>query len=199
MEYLFIIAAIALLVAIVVFSIAITKSGRYIIEPPHKRAGRRGEIRATQIINSVLREGDLLFTNVSFSFDGRSAELDNVIVNKFGVFIIEVKNYSGRLSGAEDDYEWRKVHVSAAGNPYVKMVKNPIKQVKREIYLLAKHLDHYGVSVWVDGYAMILDAASPVDSQYILSSTSDIDRAIHTPRNQRISADTLSSIEKLLS
>ena len=109
------------------------------IEPAHRRAGRRGEEAATDRIRSVLREGDFLFTNVSVSFEGKPAELDNVIVNSYGVFIIEVKYYSGWLSGAEEDYEWTKVHVSRGGNPYVKTVNNPIKQVRRETYILANY------------------------------------------------------------
>ena len=71
--------------------------------------------------------------------------------------------------------------------------------MKREIYILAKYLDYYGVSVWVDGYAMILGASSPVDSKYVLSSAYDIDRAIHTPQKRHLNAATVDSVVKLLS
>lgn len=195
MEFLIIGAVIALIIVII---IAVSKSGGITTEPPHRKAGRRGEQYATMRIKSVLREGDSLFTNVSISYEGRPAELDNVIVNKFGVFIIEVKNYSGRLSGSEDDFEWTKVHVSDGENAYYKSVKNPIKQVKREIYILKKYLDYYGVSVWVDGYAMIIGAASPVESKYILSSVDDIDRAIHTCAKLMLKNAEVDSVKKLL-
>lgn len=198
MEYL-VIGAIIVLIIVIVYAVSKSGgSGGLTVEPPHRAAGRRGERVATRYIESVLREDDMLFTNVSITYEGKPAELDNVIVNKFGVFIIEVKNYSGRLSGAEDDYEWMKVHISDAGNPYYKTVKNPIKQVKREVYILAKYLDYYGVSVWVDGYAMILGTSSPVNSEYILSSVSDIDRVIHTPGKRQLNAVTIESIKKLL-
>ena len=199
MEFLTTGTILAVIVLIIAIVYALSKSGGIIIEHPQRRAGRRGEQYAIMLIQSVLREEDALFTNVSISYEGRSAELDNVIVNKYGVFVIEVKNYSGRLSGEEDDFEWTKVHISDAGNPYVKTVKNPIKQVKREVYILAKYLDYYGVSVWVDGYAMILGAESPVGSEYILSSVADIDHAIHTPGKKRLNAETIDSIKKLLS
>ena len=200
MDFVIIGTVIVLIIVIIIAVIAISKSGGggFTIEPPHRAAGRRGERVATRYIESVLREDDSLFTNVSISYDGRPAELDNVIVNKFGVFIIEVKHYSGHLSGAEDDYEWTKVHISDAGNSYVKTVKNPIKQVKREVYILAKYLDYYGVSVWVDGYAMILGAESPVYSEYILSSVADIDHAIHTCGKQMLDIATVDSVIRLL-
>ena len=194
-----IVAVIALIIVIVYVASKSGDFGGYTFEPPQRTAGKRGEFVATRYIQSVLLDDDALFTNVSISYDGRPAELDSVIVNKYGVFVIEVKNYSGHLSGSEDDYEWTKVHISSSGNPYYKTVKNPIKQVKREVYVLAKYLDYYGVSVWVSGYAMIIGASSPVNSEYILSSVEDIDRAIHTPQKRMLSRATVNSIKKLLS
>lgn len=43
-------------------------------------------------------------------------------MNQYGIFIIEVKNYSGKLVGTEDDYEWQKYHTTPSGNTYFKMV-----------------------------------------------------------------------------
>lgn len=116
----------------------------WIFEALERRAGRIGEQKATHIISSVLREDDRLFTNVQVNYENEPAELDNVIVNKFGVFIIEVKNYNGSLVGNEDDYEWVKYHTTDAGDTCSKIVKNPIKQVKRQVYVLAKFLEYYG-------------------------------------------------------
>ena len=192
-------AGIMIIAWIIGIVLIVLKAGGYTGEPPHKAAGRRGEYAAARRIRSVLREGDTLFTNVTVSFDGKPAELDNVIVNTYGVFIIEVKNYSGRLSGREEDYEWTKVHISRGGNPYVKTVKNPIRQVKRQTYILAKYLDRNGVSVWVDGYATILGTSSPIQSKYILPGVADIERAIHTPGKRRLNAATVDAVKKLLS
>lgn len=79
---------------------------------------------------------------MSIAYDGRPAELDCVVVNKNGVFVIEVKNYVGVLFGKENEYEWKKYKKTAAGNVYEKTVKNPIKQVKRQVYILAKYLEY---------------------------------------------------------
>ena len=135
---------IAVLIIIVVTNIGNNSSGNnkkphtyepWVIEAPEKRAGRRGEHIATEIIKGVLREGDYLFTNISVSYDGKRTELDNVVVNKYGVFIFEVKNYKGQLYGNEDDYNWEKYKDDGYGNTFVKEVKNPVKQVKRQIYI----------------------------------------------------------------
>lgn len=196
MEYLAIGLLLVLALAAIVYGLVKVAGIR--VEPAYRRAGRRGEMAATNRIRSVLREGDHLFTNVSVSFDGRPAELDNVIVNSYGVFIIEVKYYSGRLSGTQDDYEWTKVHISRGGNPYAKTVKNPIRQVRRETYIFANYLKEHGVSVWVDGYAMILGTSSPVESETILPSVADIARVLHTPGKRRLNESTVRSVIELL-
>lgn len=192
---LFIAVAVILLVVFIIAINAVVSNSS--LESPSEAAGRYGEETASNIIQRILREDDLLFRNVLVSYDGKEAELDNVIVNKNGVFIIEVKNYSGRLEGTEDDFEWVKYHTSYGGNTYIKTVKNPIKQVKRQIYILAHYLSYYGVDVWVDGYAFLLESNSPVLSEYVLPDAGAIDHALHCCRRKRISPQTISAVEKL--
>ena len=176
-----------------------SRSGGWrLFEPEYKRAGRRGEAAAAKVISRVLRDGDRLFTNISIVADGRPAEFDSVVVNRFGVFIIEVKNYNGYIVGGEDDYEWRKYKTTSAGNTYESSVKNPIKQVKRQVYLLAKHLRYFGSDVWVEGYAFLLKDNSPFESSCILRSPDDIDRAIHTKRRRMLSDEEVEEIARLI-
>lgn len=196
---LFFIAAIAIAFVIVIIATRTKNTDfPYIIEPENQRAGRRGETAATNAIKSVLHDGDQLFTNVEISFEDKLTELDNVIVNSFGVFIIEVKNYSGTLVGNEGDYEWLKYKTTHAGNTYEKAVKNPIKQVKRQVYILSKYLDYYGSRVWIEGYALLIQGNSPVNSTYILSNLYDIDKAIHTPGRNRLTKKQIETIAQLL-
>ena len=86
------------------------------IESPERRAGRLGERFASSLIRETLEEDDVLLTNVSIFADGKQTELDNVIINSCGVFIIEVKNYYGEIFGDEDDHEWIKNKITPAGN-----------------------------------------------------------------------------------
>ena len=136
---------------------------------------------------------------MKIEYDSKPAELDNVVVNKYGIFIIEVKNYTGRIVGDENDYEWQKFKTTVAGNTYEKSVKNPIKQVKRQIYILAHYLEYYGSRVWVKGYAILLHGNSPVVSSYLLNSIADIDRAIHTRDRTILNDATIEKISELLS
>ncbi len=112
------------------------------------------------------------------------------------MFIFEVKNYKGHLYGDEDDFNWEKYKNDGYGNTFVKEVKNPIKQVKRQIYILAKYLDYF--HVWVEGYVILIHGNSPVQSKYLLENIEDIDRAIHTFGRNRLSKNTVESIRKML-
>ncbi len=192
---LLIVLSIAMFILLIYF---VKKTSYRVNREQQEAAGLVGEHRATKMISSVLHEEDYLFTNVSISYDGKETELDNVVVNKHGVFIIEVKSYSGWLTGSEEDYEWLKHHESSGGNIYTKIVKNPIKQVKRQVYILANYLDYYGVKVWVDGYAMILGASSPVESNMVLESVQQIDSVLHTTVKKGLSKEQVQKVCKLL-
>ena len=166
--------------------------------PGYKKAGIRGETAAANAIETILRPGDNLFTNVSIEYDDKPAELDIVIVNQYGVFIFEVKNYNGVLVGGENDYEWTKYKTTRAGNVYERTVKNPIKQVKRQIYVLSHYLDYYGLRTWIKGYAILLQGNSPVKSEYILTRLDEVDRVIHTVDRQVLGPQKVEGIVNLL-
>jgi len=169
------------------------------IESPERRAGRLGERFASSLISETLEEDDVLLTNVPIFADGKQTELDNVIINSYGVFIIEVKNYYGEIFGDEDDHEWIKNKITPAGNIYQKSVKNPIKQVKRQIYILSSLLKENGLNVWIEGYIFFVERNCPIDSDFVLETTDDIYNAIHAASRNRLSTKTQSKIVSLLS
>ena len=195
------IIAILLIVVCISLFVAFIKwlfSLNWTFESASRRAGRQGEEIAAEMISRILRDGDHLLTNIKISYDNRQAEMDCIVVNRFGVFIFEVKNYSGQLIGDEDDYEWQKIKITDYGNMYAMQVKNPIRQVKRQIYLLANYLQSHWNKVWVEGYVILLHQNSPVDSKYIISSLSDIDKVIHTKGKNYLQPQAIEQIIALL-
>ncbi len=186
MEYLLTGIVITAVIILLAFLLALVSKGGT-DESEARRAGRRGEHFASRLISEVLDDRDILLTNVKLSFDGKPTELDNVIINNRGVFIIEVKNYSGMLVGEEDDFEWVKNKVTDAGNIYQKTVKNPIPQVKRQIYILSGRLKQRKLDVWVEGYVFFVERNSPVQNDFILETRADIHRVIHHGTNNNLS------------
>lgn len=165
-------------------------------EDQKRIAGKEGELQAKKILNHYLNENDLLLNNVNISIYGRNTELDYVVINNNGVFIFEVKNFSGKLVGNEDDQYWNKYKISRGNKEYIKEIRNPIKQLKREIYLLKEYLKYYGVDLWIEGYVLFVNMNSPVESEYTVNDKSEIDDILHLRRNQVL---TKNQIEKIMS
>lgn len=69
---------------------------------------------------------------------------------------------------------------------------------ERQVYLLANWLQCYRIKVWVEGYVILLHQNSPVDSEYIISGLSDIDRAIHTKGKNHLHPKEIERIITLL-
>lgn len=197
MEYLPLLIMVAVLIFIVVTVWLITKHGFPYIESPEKQAGRRGERFAYNIISEILWEDDILLNNVIVVADGKQAEFDNIIINSKGVFIIEVKNYSGELFGDENDQEWIKSKMTPGGQFYQKIVRNPIGQVKRQIYVLSRYLKNHGINVWINGYVFFVQHNSPIESSYVLETQRDIDNAIHQDYGNNIDKGAIERIRNL--
>lgn len=165
-------------------------------EDQKRIAGKEGELQAKKLLNHYLNENDLLLNNVNISIHGRNTELDYVVINNNGVFIFEVKNFSGKLVENEDDQYWNKYKISRGNKEYIKEIRNPIKQLKREIYLLKEYLKYYGVDLWIEGYVLFVNMNSPVESEYTVNDKSEIDDILHLRRNQVL---TKNQIEKIMS
>lgn len=134
MELIFI--ALLIIFVIIIIAIALSSSKDEYFLHPERSAGKRGEEYVQNLIKSVLNENDTLLTNVSLEYENRKTELDNVIVNKYGVFIFEVKYYVGKLHGSEEDYEWLKVKTTDADETYEKVVKNQFHKLKDKLISL---------------------------------------------------------------
>ena len=196
MNYIF---EIILLAIIVIILIIVTWLNVDLAQSEQKRAGIRGEKFTIKLIRETMRNEDILLCNVRISFEGKKTEIDNVILNKRGIYIIEVKNYVGTITGGLNDYEWSKTKTTASGNKYTSVVKNPINQVRRQVYLLANYLKANGINIWIEGYAFLVEGNSPIQSAYILHDQKDIDAAIHLRTNNKLSSKTREKIIELLS
>lgn len=145
-----------------------------------KSAGNKGEAYFNNMLKSILRDDDVLIRNVCL----QKAEIDSLIINNNGIFIVEVKNYNGRLYGDIDDFEWTKEKISPGGNVFYKQVKNPIKQIKRQTYILSQFLKENNIRIWIRGYAYFINGNSPVDDESVIYDIDEFDRIIHTPGNK---------------
>lgn len=158
-----------------------------------KYAGNFGEKIANKVIKQALNREDYLLNNVKLNYEGQKTELDNLIINKYGIFIIEVKYYVGRLEGDIDDYEWIK-YKDSYDDTFVKNVKNPIKQVNREVFILSKVLKENSIYNWINGYVYFVNNNSPVDDKAVLNDVDEIIKVLHTSNRKLLSENEIKTI-----
>src|SRR3954469_2486835 len=65
-----------------------------------------------------------------------TTQLDHVIVSRFGIFVVETKNYQGWIFGEERDATWCQ-SVFGKKNRF----QNPLHQNYRHIKCLSRHLN----------------------------------------------------------
>ena len=80
-------------------------------------AGIEGEKQTANLL-SFLPKDYTVYQDVRVPFKGKTSEVDNIVVGKKGVFIIETKNLNGDISGRIEDTYWTQTKVGRGGTPY---------------------------------------------------------------------------------
>lgn len=119
--------------------------------PEHKAYGDLGERRTGFILEKYLPEGYTVIQNAKVVFDGKKSEIDNIVISKTGVFIIEVKNMKGTVYGDFDERYWVKDKIDRYNYEHEKDFYSPVKQVGTHIYRLANYLRDNKVFTHISG------------------------------------------------
>lgn len=98
-----------------------------------ERAGKVGEQKAKKVLKDL--KGFHL-TNFTFYVNEMSVQIDEIVVTRDGIYVVEVKNWSGYVSGSETSKTWHVVTTKGAHYDY----KNPLRQNGYHIMMLAKRL-----------------------------------------------------------
>lgn len=109
-------------------------------------AGAAGEEDAAALISNLPDEYTVFRNAVA-----AGVEIDFIVVGPTGVFVIEVKAYSGTLLGDYSEQQWLKRKRSPMGNVYEKDVSNPLLQARRGAAALSRELLRRGERIYVNG------------------------------------------------
>lgn len=135
--------------------------------------GIKGEKKAQDILDS-LPSSYKRFSNITINYNDQQCEIDSLIISSRGISIVEVKNYRGYLSGDENDLQWVHQKVSSKGNTYETSVRNPIKQVKRQAYILSQLLKDNDIRCWIDSFVFIMGCQCDVNSSKVFTDKRDL-------------------------
>ena len=98
--------------------------------------------------------------------EDKTTQIDHIVINTNGVFVIETKNYSGRIYGQESQQEWTQV---LSYGKVKNKIYNPIKQNKTHVYnvsqVIGTTVPIFSAVVFVQGNVQYINA----DGVYTLS------------------------------
>lgn len=110
-------------------------------EKPQKRrkedTGKLGEMEVIKVLGQTIEGRQYILNNYMIEENGKSSQIDHIVINPYGVFVIETKNYSGMIYGYEDQQEWTQV---LSSGKVKNRFYNPIKQNKTHVARLKKIL-----------------------------------------------------------
>ncbi|MCM1040831.1 MAG: NERD domain-containing protein [Bacteroides sp.] len=99
--------------------------------------GKVGERRVAAILRQLPKEDYFVFNDLIVKFrNGRSSQIDHVVVSRFAIFVIETKNYKGWIFGHENSEYWTQ---NIYGHKY--RFYNPVKQNAGHIRALREVFD----------------------------------------------------------
>ena len=96
--------------------------------------GKVGELEVSSIIGESMPRIRYVFNDALIKLDDQISQIDHILVNRAGVFVIETKNYSGRICGDVNSDDW--VQISRKGRRYT--FYNPIMQNDSHVRIIRK-------------------------------------------------------------
>ena len=136
------------IMVLLIIGLIISILGKYDVfhKPTNEEIGEYGENYVSQFLSNI--QDSVVFNDVILldSKTKKSSQIDHVVVRPNGIFVIETKNYAGRIYGNDNQREWTQV---LAYGEIKNRFYNPIKQNATHIYFLAKALKLYDIYVSV--------------------------------------------------
>ena len=140
LEALFIIISV---VVIGLIAVAVSKGGIF-RKPTVEEIGEHGENLVSQFLSND--PNSIVFNDITLVDykTKKSSQIDNIVIRPNGVFVIETKNYAGRVYGNDSQRVWTQV--LAYGNNKNRFY-NPVKQNATHIYFLARVLKQHNIYI----------------------------------------------------
>ncbi len=124
--------------------------------------------------------------------------MDQLIISQYGIVIVETKSYSGKLSGYEDDDQWTYFKHLPKGKVQTTKIKNPIKQLEREIYILTRILKKERMEIPIIGYVYLIKGECEVETNQLFTNNDKLLSAIQSHKNKVLSKNQMKKIKEIL-
>lgn len=99
-----------------------------------------GERKVRKALGKTVENKQYVINNLVIDDDNMSRQIDHITITHSGIYVIETKNYSGRIYGSANQMEWTQV--LQYGKVKQKFY-NPLKQNNSHVYVISKLLPVY--------------------------------------------------------
>lgn len=135
-----------------------------------------------------------VFSQIAISHEGRSSETDHILVGPKGIFVIEVKNHKGTITGKEHYQTWTQWKTTSQGHTCRNPFYNPVKQVSTHTWRLSRYLRDQGINSWVQGVVLFTNPSCTLSVQTQRTPVLHIDNLSsffnsYTPKRELSSTD----------
>ena len=97
------------------------------------KRGREGEIKNSDRLERGLDDDYYIINDIDLAFGKKKSQIDHIVLGPNGIFVIETKNWRGKLIGNETDSVWKQVKEDKNGNTIEIKLGNPIVQNLRHV------------------------------------------------------------------
>lgn len=104
----------------------------------YENRGQFGEFSTEYALTNNNLEGELIvLKNIYVTYQGKTSEIDLLMIHEKGIFVFESKNYSGWIFGNASQLNWTQSLQNGEKHHFY----NPIRQNKTHIKALSEYLD----------------------------------------------------------
>lgn len=106
--------ALYIILGIVLFALLV-----FLAATKAKRRGKRGEKKVSNILEEYLKDhkGYVINDVIIANLKGKTSQIDHILFTPYAIFVIETKNYSGRIYGSPNQQYWTQVLKSESIRP----------------------------------------------------------------------------------
>ena len=117
---------IIIIILVLLFFIA-----KAILKSP-KFKGIKGENKVKKKLGNSISNQKYVLNDIIIKEGENTSQIDHVVINKFGIFVIETKNYAGQIYGNDYDQEWTQVlQYGKVKNKFYSPVKQNLTHINR--------------------------------------------------------------------
>ena len=146
----------ALIITFIVLLIIVVVLKKYFNSP--ETIGKMGEFEVKSVIGKTIENKKYVINDLTVLNNEMTCQIDHIVINRRGIFVIETKNYTGRIYGSENQREWTQV--LAYGKKKYKFY-NPVKQNATHVYNVSRivgNLPIYSLVVFVQNNTHHIEA-----------------------------------------